>query len=260
VEEKSGEQQMGNNSLKDRVALVTGAVGGIGQAISQYLAEEGAVVGLNYLVEPDEVAEAFLKEFTHKGYRGKLYKADVSKFEDTTQLVEKVSKDFGRIDILVNNAGITIDRTLKNMTPDQWEKVLAVDLSSVFNCSKAVIGQMLERGYGRIISITSVVGQKGNFGQTNYAAAKAAIIGFTKSLALETAKKGITVNAVAPGFVKTAMTGQMPKEVLEKIVESIPVGRMAEPLEIARTVLFLADEKSSYITGQVFSVNGGLYM
>jgi len=260
VEEKSGEQQMGNNSLKDRVALVTGAVGGIGQAISQYLAEEGAVVGLNYLVEPDEVAEVFLKEFTHKGYRGKLYKADVSKFEDTTQLVEKVSKDFGRIDILVNNAGITIDRTLKNMTPDQWEKVLAVDLSSVFNCSKAVIGQMLERGYGRIISITSVVGQKGNFGQTNYAAAKAAIIGFTKSLALETAKKGITVNAVAPGFVKTAMTGQMPKEVLEKIVESIPVGRMAEPLEIARTVLFLADEKSSYITGQVFSVNGGLYM
>jgi len=260
VEGKSGEQQMGNNSLKDRVALVTGAVGGIGQAISRYLAEEGAVVGLNYLVEPDEVAESFLKDFIKQGYSGKLYKADVSKFENTTQLVEKVSKDFGRIDILVNNAGITIDRTLKNMTPDQWEKVLAVDLSSVFHCSKAVIGQMLERGSGRIISITSVVGQKGNFGQTNYAAAKAAIIGFTKSLALETAKKGITVNAVAPGFVKTAMTGQMPKEVLDKIVESIPVGRMAEPLEIARAVLFLADEKSSYITGQVFSVNGGLYM
>ncbi|MGH7771561.1 MAG: beta-ketoacyl-ACP reductase, partial [Candidatus Binatia bacterium] len=224
------------------------------------MAQEGATLGLNYLVEPDEVAEAFLREFTRQGYQGKLYRADVSQFEDTTRLIERVSKDFGRIDVLVNNAGITIDRTLKNMTPDQWDKVLAVDLSSVFNCSKAVIGQMLERGYGRIISISSVVGQKGNFGQTNYAAAKAAIIGFTKSLSLETARKGITVNAVAPGFVKTAMTGQMPKEVLDKIVESIPVGRMAEPWEVARAVLFLADEKSSYVTGQVLSVNGGLYM
>jgi len=251
---------MGKSSLKDRVALVTGAVGGIGQTISLLLAEEGATVGLNYLVEPDEVAEAFLKDFTGKGYRGKLYKADVSKYQDTTQLVEKVSKDFGRIDILVNNAGITIDRTLKNMTPDQWEKVLSVDLSSVFNCSKAVITQMLERGYGRIISISSVVGEKGNFGQTNYAAAKAGIIGFTKALALETAKKGIAVNVVAPGFVRTAMTDQMPKEVLGKIVETIPVGRMAEPSEVARAVLFLAEEGSAYITGQVLSVNGGLYM
>ena len=252
---------MGNHgSLKDRVALVTGAVGGIGQAISLLLAEQGATVGLNYLVEPDDVAKGFLKEFSDRGYRGNLYKADVSKFEDTAKLVEKVSKDYGRIDILVNNAGITIDRTLKNMTPEQWEKVLAVDLSSVFNCSKALIEQMLERRYGRIISISSVVGQKGNFGQTNYAAAKAAIIGFTKSLALETAKKGITVNAVAPGFVKTPMTGQMPKDVLDKIVESVPVGRIAEPQEIARAVLFLADEQSSYITGQVLAVNGGLYM
>jgi len=247
-------------SLKDRVALVTGAVGGIGQTIALLLAQEGAALGLNYLVEPDGVAEAFLTEFARQGYRGKLYKEDVSRFEDTTRLVERVSKDFGRIDILVNNAGITIDRTLKNMTPDQWDKVLAVDLSSVFHCSKAVIGQMLERGYGRIISISSVVGQKGNFGQTNYAAAKAAIIGFTKSLALETAKKGVTVNAVAPGFVNTAMTGQIPKDVLDKIVETIPIGRMAEPWEVARAVLFLADEQSSYITGQVFNVNGGLYM
>ncbi len=248
------------DSLKDRVAVVTGAVGGIGQAISHYLAQEGAVVGLNYLVEPDEVAGSFLKEFLKQGYSGKLYKADVSRFDDTVQMVEKTLKDFGRIDILVNNAGITIDRTLKNMTSDQWEKVLAVDLSSVFNCSKAVITHMLERGYGRIISISSVVGEKGNFGQTNYAAAKAGIIGFTKALALETAKKGITVNVVAPGFVRTAMTDQMPKEALGKIVETIPVGRMAEPSEVARAVLFLADEKSSYITGQVLSVNGGLYM
>jgi len=248
------------DALKDRVALVTGAVGGIGRAIAVQLAQEGATLGLHYLVEPDEVATDFLTEFTQQGFRAKLYKADVSKFDDATQLVERVIKDFGRIDILVNNAGITMDRTLKNMTPDQWEKVIAVDLSSVFYCTKAAIGQMLERGYGRIIGISSVVGQKGNIGQTNYAAAKAAIIGFTKSLALETAKKGITVNAVAPGFVKTAMTGQIPKDILDKIVETIPVGRMAEPSEVARAVLFLADEKSSYITGQVVNVNGGLYM
>ena len=248
------------NALKDRVALVTGAVGGIGQAISTQLAEEGAALGLIYLVEPDGVAETFLTELTQQGYSARLYKADVSRFDETTRLAEKVLKDFGRIDILVNNAGITMDKTLKNMTPDEWEKVIAVDLSSVFNCSRALIGQMLERSYGRIISISSVVGQKGNFGQTNYAAAKAAIIGFTKALALETAKKGITVNAVAPGFVKTAMTEQIPKEIMDKIVEDIPVGRAAEPWEVARAVLFLADGRSSYITGQVLNINGGLYM
>jgi NAD(P)-dependent dehydrogenase (short-subunit alcohol dehydrogenase family) len=206
------------------------------------------------------VAAAFLKGFTQQGYQAKLYKTDLSRYEDVTSLAEAVIKDFGQIDILVNNAGITMDKTLKNMTPDEWEKVIAVDLSSVFYCSKAVINQMLTRGYGRIISISSVVGQKGNVGQTNYAAAKAAIIGFTKSLALETAKKGITANAVAPGFVKTAMTDKIPKEIMEKIVEGIPVGRLADPSEIGRAVLFLADEKSSYITGQVLNVNGGLYM
>jgi acetoacetyl-CoA reductase len=247
-------------TLKDRVALVTGAVGGIGQAISVHLAQEGATLALHYLVEPDDVADSFLKDFIKQGYRAKLYKADVSNFGQVTSLIETVEKDFGRIDILVNNAGITMDRTLKNMTPEQWEKVIAVDLSSVFYCSKAVLNQMLARNYGRIISISSVVGQKGNVGQTNYAAAKAAIIGFTKSLALETAKKGITANAVAPGFVRTAMTDKIPKDILEKIVDGIPLGRMAEPSEIARAVLFLADEKSSYITGQVLSVNGGLYM
>lgn len=247
-------------SLKGRVALVTGAVGGIGQAISSLLAEEGATLALHYLVEPDEVAAAFLKEFTQQGFKAKIYKADLSRFEEVTSLVETVTKDFGQIDILVNNAGITMDRTLKNMSPVEWEKVIAVDLSSVFYCSKAAINQMLSRGYGRIISISSVVGEKGNVGQTNYAAAKAGIIGFTKSLALETARKGITVNAVAPGFVKTAMTEKIPKEIMNKIVEGIPTGRLAEPWEIARAVVFLADEKCSYMTGQVLSVNGGLYM
>lgn len=246
--------------LKDRVALVTGAVGGIGRAISLHLAQEGATLALNYLVEQDQDAEDFLKQLTSQGYRASLYKADVSRYDDAVSLVERVTKDYGRVDVLVNNAGITIDKTMKNMSPEHWDKVIGVDLSSVFYCSRAVIGQMLERGYGRIVNTSSVVGQKGNFGQTNYAAAKAGIIGFTKSLALETAKKGITVNAVAPGFVKTAMTGQIPKDVMDKIVDSIPVGRMAEPSEIARAIVFLADEKSSYITGQVLGINGGFYM
>jgi acetoacetyl-CoA reductase len=246
--------------LKDRVALVTGAVGGLGRAISVHLAQEGATIALNYLVESEHDAEEFLKQLTEQGYRAALYKADVSQYDEAVSLVERVTKDFGRVDVLVNNAGITIDKTMKNMSPEHWDKVLAVDLSSVFYCSRAVIGQMLERGYGRIVNTSSVVGQKGNFGQTNYAAAKAGIIGFTKALALETAKKGITVNAIAPGFVKTAMTERIPKEVMEKILESIPVGRMAEPSEIARAIVFLADEKSSYITGQVLGINGGFYM
>jgi len=246
--------------MKDRVALVTGAVGGLGRAISLHLAQEGATVALNYLVERDQDAEEFLKQLTSRGHQASLYKADVSRFDEAQRLIEMVTKDFGRVDVLINNAGITIDKTMKNMSAEQWDKVLGVDLSSVFYCSRAVIGQMLERSYGRIISISSVVGQKGNFGQTNYAAAKAGIIGFTKALALETAKKGITVNAIAPGFVKTAMTAQIPKDVIDKIVESIPVGRLAEPSEIARAVVFLADEKSSYITGQVMGINGGFYM
>ena len=246
--------------LKDRVALVTGAVGGIGRSISLHLAAEGAILALNYLVEKDEDAEEYLKELTRQGFRASLYKADVSRSDEAVSLVERVTKDFGRIDVLINNAGITIDKTMRNMSPDQWDKVIGVDLSSVFYCSRAVIGQMLERGYGRIVNISSVVGQKGNFGQTNYAAAKAGIIGFTKALALETAKKGITVNAIAPGFVKTAMTDKIPKDVMDKIVDSIPVGRLAEPSEIARAIVFLADEKSSYITGQVMGINGGFYM
>ncbi len=246
--------------LKDRVALVTGAVGGIGQAISLALAQEGAAVALNYLVESDESANAFSAEFRRRGYRGRLYKADVSQFKDAREQIDNVIKEFGQLDILVNNAGITLDRALKNMDPGEWDKVIAVDLSSVFHCCRAAIGHMLERNYGRIVSISSVVGQKGNFGQTNYAAAKAGMVGFTKSLALETARKGITVNAVAPGFIKTSMTDKIPTNVMDKIVDGIPVGRLAEPWEVARAVLFLADEQSSYITGHVLSVNGGVYM
>src|SRR5256885_15753672 len=155
------------DSLKDRVALVTGAVGGIGRAIAVHLAQEGATLGLHYFVEPDDVAQAFLTEFSTQGFRAKLYKADVAKFDDATQLVERVIKDFGRIDILVNNAGITMDRTLKNMTPDQWEKVIAVDLSSVFYCSKGVMGQWLDVGFEGILGISRAVGQKEKMDRPN---------------------------------------------------------------------------------------------
>ena len=250
-----------------RVAVITGAGGGLGKTYALELARRGASVVVNDLGGSSDgrggsssMADATVKEIIEAGGKAAANYDSVATPEGGKAIIQTALDNFGRVDILVNNAGITMDRTLKNMTPDQWEKVIAVDLSSVFYCSKAVIGQMLERGYGRIIGISSVVGQKGNIGQTNYAAAKAAIIGFTKALALETAKKGITVNAVAPGFVKTAMTGQIPKEILDKIVETIPVGRMAEPSEVARAVLFLADEKSSYITGQVVNINGGLYM
>jgi len=245
--------------LKDRVALVTGAVGGIGRSISLHLAAEGAILALNYLVERDEDAEEYLKELTRQGFRASLYKADVSRSDEAVSLVERVTKDFGRIDVLINNAGITIDKAMKNMSPDQWDKVIGVDLSSVFYCSRAVIGQMLERGYGRIINISSVVGQKGNFGQTNYAAAKAGIIGFTKALALETAKKGITVNAIAPGFIETDMTRSLPDQVKTGYLGLIPAGRWGTAAEVAETVAFLASPLAGYITGQVINVNGGMY-
>lgn len=249
----------GNAILKGRVAVVTGALGGIGRAISSQLAQQGATVALNDL-KPHDQAEGFLSEFRASQWEGAYYSYDIAEYEQATALAQAVLKDHGKIDILVNNAGITLDKTLKNMSLQDWEQVLKIDLFTVFHCTRAVLASMLDRGYGRIISISSVVGQRGNFGQTNYAAAKAGIIGFTKSLALETAKKGITVNAIAPGFVRTPMVEKIPKEVLAKIVEGIPVGRLAETQEIARVVLFLADEASSYITGQVVSVNGGLYM
>ena len=246
--------------LKDRVALVTGAVGGIGRSISLHLAAEGAILALNYLVERDEDAEEYLKELTRQGFRASLYKADVSRSDEAVSLVERVTKDFGRIDVLINNAGITIDKAMKNMSPDQWDKVIGVDLSSVFYCSRAVIGQMLERGYGRIINISSVVGQKGNFGQTNYAAAKAGIIGFTKALALETAKKGITVNAIAPGFIETDMTAALSPELRAELLKRIPLKSFGQPEDIANAALFLAGPGARYVTGQVLTVDGGMVM
>jgi len=175
-------------------------------------------------------------------------------------MVHHVVKDFGRIDILVNNAGITSDRTVLKMEIADWNRVLGTDLSSCFYVSRAVLPHMLAQKYGRIINISSVIGHSGNIGQANYASAKAGLFGFTKTLALETAPKGITVNAVAPGFVRTEMTERIPSEILEKILARIPLRRFAEPHEVSRVVIFLAEQESAYITGQIYGINGGLYM
>jgi 3-oxoacyl-(acyl-carrier-protein) reductase len=245
--------------LKDRVALVTGGSKGIGKAICRQLAEHRARVACVYGHDRN-AADAMEGEFREQGYEGNVYQCDVTEPEQIAAMVEQVVKDFGRVDILVNNAGITHDKTVLKMEIADWHNVLRTDLSSCFYVSKAVLPHMIAQKYGRIINISSVIGLSGNIGQANYASAKAGLFGFTKTLALETARKGITVNAVAPGFVRTEMTEKIPPDVLEKLIDHIPMRRFAEPHEISRVVIFLAQEESAYITGQIYGINGGLYM
>ncbi len=238
-----------------RVALVTGGTRGIGAAISQELKTAGYQVAATY-VGNEEAAKAF------KAVTGiHAYKWDVANFKACKEGVDKVEAELGPIDILVNNAGITKDTTLHRMTPDQWHAVIETNLTSLFNMTRNVIEGMRARGFGRIINISSINGQKGQFGQANYSAAKAGLIGFTKAVAQENASKGITVNAVAPGYIGTEMVRAVPKEVLEgKILPLIPIGRLGEPDEVARCVVFLAGEGAGFITGSTLSVNGGQYM
>jgi NAD(P)-dependent dehydrogenase (short-subunit alcohol dehydrogenase family) len=224
-----------------------------------HLAEHGCRVACGY-GRDRQAADAFLKEFREKGYEGDIYQADVTEPDQIFAMVDRVQKDFGTLDILVNNAGITSDKTVLKMEVADWQKVLRTNLSSCFYMCKGALPHMLQQKYGRIISISSVIGLSGNIGQANYASAKAGLFGFTKTLALETARKGITVNAVAPGFVRTEMTAKIPPEIVEKILDEIPMRRFAEPHEISRVVVFLAQEDSSYITGQIYGINGGLYM
>lgn len=239
----------------ERIAIVTGGTRGIGAAISRKLLQEGYQVAAVYHGN-GAAAEAFQKE---TGIR--LYRWDVADFDECAQGVAQVARDLGGpVQVLVNNAGITRDTMLHKMTPAQWNEVIADDLTSCFNMCRAVIESMREQGYGRIVNISSVNGQRGQLGQTNYAAAKAGMLGFTKALALESAAKGITVNAVAPGYVATDMVAAMPEEVLKKIVAQIPVGRLARPEEVARVVAFLVSEDAGFITGATFSANGGQYM
>ncbi|MEJ1994749.1 MAG: acetoacetyl-CoA reductase [Limibacillus sp.] len=238
-----------------RVALVTGGTRGIGEAISVGLKNAGYTVAATYGGN-DEAANKF-KEATGIS----VYKWDVADFEACKEGIAKVEADLGPIDILVNNAGITRDTTLHRMKPEQWSAVISTNLDSLFNMTRNVIEGMRERGFGRIISISSINGQKGQFGQANYAAAKAGVIGFTKTVAQENAAKGITANVVAPGYIGTEMVRAVPEEVLNsKILPLIPVGRLGEPEEIASCVTFLAGDDAGFITGSTLSANGGQYM
>ncbi len=238
-----------------RVALVTGGTRGIGEAISRGLKDAGFTVAATYGGN-DEAANKFKEE---TGIH--VFKWDVGDFDACKDGIARVESDLGPVDVLVNNAGITRDGTLHRMSPENWRAVISTNLDSLFNMTRNVIEGMRERGYGRIISISSINGQKGQFGQANYSAAKAGVFGFTKAVAQESAAKGITVNAIAPGYIGTEMVRAVPEEVLNsKILPLIPVGRLGEPEEIARCVVFLAGEDAGFITGATLSANGGQYM
>jgi acetoacetyl-CoA reductase len=236
-----------------RTALVTGGTRGIGRAIVERLKADGFKVAAGYAGN-EEAARACAEELGVV-----IVKGNVGQFDDCARAVKEVEAELGPIDVLVNNAGITRDAMLHKMTPEQWNEVIYVNLASIFNMSRQVIEGMRARGFGRIINISSINGQKGQMGQTNYSAAKAGVIGFTKALAQETASKGITVNAIAPGYIDTEMVSAVPQAVLDKIVGAIPVGRLGKAEEIAACVAFLARDDSGFITGATITANGGQY-
>jgi 3-oxoacyl-[acyl-carrier protein] reductase len=245
--------------LEDKVAVVTGASRGIGRAVAERLAAEGALVVVNHRASADQ-AEEVVSAIREKGGQAVAIQADVSDFQQAHELAKAAIDEFGRVDILVNNAGTTRDTLLLLMKESNWDLVVDTNLKSVFNCCKAVARGMVRQRSGRIINITSVAGLAGNAGQTNYAASKAGVIGFTKSLAKELAGREITVNAVAPGFVPTALTNDLPEDLKQVAIERTPLGRFGEPEEIAAAVAFFASDESSFITGQILSVDGGLVM
>lgn len=245
--------------LNGKVALVTGASRGIGRAIALSLAKAGADVALNFagnLAAAEEVA----KEITALGRKAILVQGSVAETAKAQEIVDKVVADLGKIDILVNNAGITRDGLLMRMKEEDWDAVLTTNLKGVFNCTKSAIKYMMKQRSGKIVNMASVVGEMGNAGQANYAAAKAGVIGFTKSVAKEVASRGITANAVAPGFIATDMTSVLADKVQEEMVKGIPLGRVGESQDIANAVLFLVSDEAAYITGQVLNVDGGMVM
>lgn len=240
------------------IALVTGATGGLGTHICKRLSNDGYIVCANYRTR--DKAEAWQSQMRTEGYEFHLYQADVSDYEAVGAMVEAIHNDHGAVDVLVNNAGITRDGAFKKMSRDNWDAVIGANLTSVFNCCRHVINPMLDRSYGRIINISSVNGQRAQFGQVNYAAAKAGMHGITKTLAIETASKGITVNTISPGYVATDMVMAVAPEVRNKIIEGIPVGRMGGTEEIAHLVSFLASPHSAFITGANYAINGGQHV
>ncbi len=245
--------------FEGRVALVTGGTRGIGAAITEMLAKDGASVAAGYS-RNREGAEKFAEKMKGLGGKVTIHQGRVDDADDCNRVVAEVMNDFGRVDFLINNAGITIDKTVRKMTVDDWRQVLNVNLSGAFQMTKAVLEHMIERGSGRIVNISSVIGEMGNVGQANYAASKSGLFGFTKSLALEMAQRGITVNCVAPGFIETEMVAAIPQAALDKVIEKIPQRRLGKASEVARVVRFLLEDDAAYITGAVFNVNGGLDM
>jgi 3-oxoacyl-[acyl-carrier protein] reductase len=244
-------------NLSERVAIVTGGGRGIGRAIALKLAEVGATLVIND-VGDSKPAESVAEEIRTIGRESLVVLADVSQSAEVASLVDNTVEKYGKVDILVNNAGITRDQLIMRMSDDDWDKVLGINLKGVFLCSKAVLRPMMRQRWGRIISISSIVGLIGNAGQANYASAKAGIIGLTRTIAKEVASRGITANAIAPGFIDTAMTQQLPEERKQELMNQVPLGYLGTPRDIAEVVAFLASEEARYITGQVITVDGGI--
>ena len=245
-------------TLAGKVALVTGAAQGIGKAVALLLARNGAdiVVSDINLEKANETA----KEVQALGRKALAIKVDVAKLDDVEKMAEAILAQFGQIDILVNNAGIARDKLILRMTEEDWDAVLNINLKGTFNCTKAIVRYMSKQKSGKIVNIASVVGEMGNAGQANYAASKAGVIGFTKTIAREFAQRGLNVNAIAPGYIETPMTDALPDKAKEELKRLIPLDRLGKPEDVAEAVLFLVSESANYITGQVLNVNGGIYM
>jgi acetoacetyl-CoA reductase len=246
--------------MAKRLALITGGMGGLGETISTKMADAGYRVAVTYSPS-NKTADQWRAAMKDRGYDFRAFACDVADFESCKACVEAIVAGFGPVDILVNNAGITRDMTFRKMSKGDWDAVLNTNLDSVFNMSKQVCDGMVDRGWGRIINVSSVNGSKGAFGQTNYAAAKAGMHGFTKSLALEVAKKGVTVNTISPGYIGTKMVTAIPKEILEtKILPQIPLGRLGQPEEVAGLIIYLCSEEAAFVNGANIAINGGQHM
>ena len=246
--------------MAKRIVLVTGGMGGLGESICTGMADQGYTVVATHSPS-NKSADAWIAAMRDKGYEFHAVPCDVADYDSCAAAVKKVEESVGPVDVLVNNAGITRDMTFKKMTKADWDAVVSTNLDSVFNMTKQVMDGMVERGWGRVINISSVNGQKGAFGQTNYSAAKAGMHGFTKALALEVSKKGVTVNTISPGYIGTKMVTAIPKDILDsKILPQIPVGRLGKPEEVAGLIIYLASDEAAFLTGANISINGGQHM